>query len=196
MRLNDIMGVEAQISEAKKSSVQIYRGALDMGTTLIRSIRQNRKPRNSPDWQVLVFDTLMDANQWPHRKSNTLSTSTDIEQASGFGTLYKIYPFNGSSYIGSTEYKDFISIPAKINNIFYARTKLHLQVSKDFLKDMMPIMAFIQDNHLELTEICGLVYSNRLEDMKGSVGEILVHGDQYLAVNDNHNRIDKDDRFL
>ncbi len=196
MKLNEVETLkdilDRNCHEAKASTVSVFRGMYpkthDEGESFVGTVRTDRRPRSSVPESVKIFDKLMELNGWGFRKSNTLSVAQQPDIAARYGSVYQIYPFDGALYLGSTRYEDFISIPMKIR-VMWGRsyTPLHPpprdKIAADAARNNpIDIVGYMEQNLEELTNIAGLFVSNSLEDMQPAVGEILVLGTKYVAV--------------
>lgn len=196
MRLNEVESLQdilqQNCSQAINSTVTLYRGLVPKtakeGEHFIGTVRSDRQPRASTPESAAIFDKLMELNGWDFRKSNTLSVAQQIQIAARYGSVYQVYPFDGAQYLGSTKYEDFISIPIKIRNLWHrSYTPPHPpprdKITADALrKNPINIIEFMEQNLEEITNAAGLFVSNSLEDMQPAVGEILVLGTKYVAV--------------
>lgn len=171
--------LEIHCTKATASRVELFRGGSIKGTSFIGNIRQDRTPLNSDAFDVQIFNTLMEANGWPHRKSNTLSTSVSLEDAYAYslgknegnnGATYRIFPDNGCVFVGSTRYDDFIHIPHTINRVIEGEA---------YRGD---VIEYVRNNYQTLTQACGLFGSASLDDMTHAEGEVLVHGSKFVGV--------------
>lgn len=170
-------------------SKPMFRGAYNRPNNFLGTIRTDRQLRDSGSDEGWLFDLYMQAHGWPHRKSNTLSVTTDKIQANMFGRTYIIYPFNGSQYVGSTKITDFQKVPMRVNQALGAHLNLgwsdysNLFLSSydnptEFINQMVPHLEAI-DEH---TGMFGT--SNAIEATSKAVGEIIVFGSKYVALID------------
>lgn len=208
MRLNEIDSIEHQKVEHCKlilqSRVELFRGVkYNKGWDFISDIRSDRKPKTSTTFEVEIFDKLCEANGWPHRKSNTLSVTSYSPQAKTYGDFrYKIYPFDGTSYLYSTDdllYSDFLSIPYTIvrmyiDDVFAEELAKHDSMNYDWYRGKVKkeiaessamkkeFFKWIHANAGLLSTKMSLKTTTNPIDLKQTNGEILLHGAQYIGV--------------
>lgn len=190
MKLNEVESLEdilnQHCSQAVSSTIPLFRGLVPKtrkeGEHFVAAIRTDRQPRSSSEESVAIFDKFIQLNGWGFRKSNTLSVAQQPQIAARYGSVYRVYPFDGAQYLGSTQYEDFISIPIKIRNLWSKANWEMVPPDGEPHPEYPTIDEYMEQNLEELTRIAGLFVSHNLEDMQPSVGEILVLGTKYVAV--------------
>lgn len=175
MRLSDLVDLNAIIAnDCSKALVgpELFRGTNTKGKG-VHAIRQDRRPLDSNQKQVAIFDFFCERLNEPFRKSNTLSVTVEEDQAGVYGNyVYQIFPFNGSRYMYSNFFDDFASIPKRmsidIEELETAMNDHSYQSAAD-----AKIKKFMKDNEI--------FFTNNLQDCKNAAGEILVYGTKYVA---------------
>lgn len=183
-----------------KSKTHLYRGT---GTHtepyFTANIRTDRVARNSRQYAVWGFDALMEALGYPHRKSNTLSTTTNRLQSASYtgkyegerlvssGAIYQIFPVDGTQYLYSTYIRDFIRIGYAVTDAFLESLNSSFGVSRFVEHDK--IQKFVEQ-HKEMFQqyvkehkdefSFGLVVTNKPPSKVG--GEVLLYGPSYYAI--------------
>lgn len=200
--------IQQNCTKITNSGVQLFRGADKPPHDFEGIIRTDRFARDSTSLQVAMFDTIMEANGWPHRKSNTLSTSTNIEQAADFGTsIFQIYPYDDASYVYSTEYGDFLDPIRQVANTFLRKTNFaydldhwpdhigaaRIELNRQFEKGDMTVLNYIRENIKSVNDITRFIFTrNPVQMINAAAGEVLVCGSSYVAVFNKRN-IDEPD---
>lgn len=144
----------------------------------IGTIRTDRKPLHSSEEEHAVFDALMAAAGWPHRKSNTLSTTITRDQTRDYGNnTFRVMPFDGATYLYSTQHNDLMSVPDSILADWWDRHP-NAEVS-----DCLPlVLPELKETWQEWVDKLELKYTDNPETIIGAAGEVLVHGTYYLGT--------------
>ncbi len=191
--------------DAANNGSPMYRGVSGKpNVPFIGTIRSDRKTLHSPPLMTALFDTFMEFLGYPHRKANTLSVSVDEEQADTYGaSTYRVFPFDGSEYLYSKNHDDLITIGKMIlktykSSPFFDKLfeqlvqqhgfdhrdaeilSIHFERNK-FTLEQMQLPQFYAKYGKYLDALIGLKRTKSCRFIDAS-GEILVYGNQYLAI--------------
>lgn len=181
--------IKINCSDAVDSDVSLYRGMFRRDKTNPIAIRSDRKPKNSSKIEIKIFDYCMSKWGYPHRKSNTVSVTNKPRQTKAYGALQYVFPYDGSSYLYSTKYEDFLYFPEDITHGFWLENRPSTPWSFGHFHDpnMLPmfdgIFDYIDKHHQDFRD--RFTYTSDINELSNAAGEILVHGSNYIAVSYN-----------
>lgn len=162
-----------------KKSKPLYRGTSRRPVPFLAHIRQDRIPLASPKGQIILFDNYMSFLGYPHRKSNTLSTTSNIRQTATFGpNCFRIYPFDGASYLWMAKFIDFMIIPHTILKCYWNSDSFDWDPDIKIVDDISKNFAYLQPH---IQKEINLNFTTNPADINGN-GEVLVHGSQYIGM--------------
>lgn len=177
------------------SETRLYRGVDKKPDQFIGTIREDRKPLASSFGEAKIFDLTMEKLNLPFRKSNTLSVSVTRDQAqtyTEFQNVYRVFPFDGATYLYCTEYDDIMYFSKNVLDKFR-----HYAVSNDLISGNISLRRELRTKLFQNSEYDEMFmdwfkdkdYSNSfktgsLDDIKGAWGEILIYGAKYGALMD------------
>jgi hypothetical protein len=137
----------------KHSKNVLYRGVGDHAAAFESVSPINRKPKDSSQVNSLIFDNKAEELGIIARRSNSIFTTSDKNQAFGYGNVYVIFPKSSADFSWSITYKDMV---------IHADTNLM----------SMTLQQFQDKYRLDQTN---------LEAALVSFHEVLIHG-RYIAI--------------
>jgi len=85
------------ISFYNKQSKRIFRGLMFNGKYVyVNPIQHTRKSANTSNYYTVLFDEILPSWKNYPKRSKSIICTTNTSKAMGYGTLFKIYPYNGS----------------------------------------------------------------------------------------------------
>lgn len=87
------------VSAIKKTKRFLYRGVKYSPPSFIGRSREDRKSKDSADFSQQVFDVFLKAFGFDAGRGNSIFCSTRPGQASGYGSIYYIFPKNGYEFL-------------------------------------------------------------------------------------------------
>lgn len=162
-----------------RNALTLYRGLTEddekaTKSQFVATIRKDRMPRDSNEFQQEIFDSYMELEGWEFRKANTLSVSNHKHIATAYGGhIFEIYPFDDAVYLYSPEIRDFYDFPQ------WAEDKLSILELKGFT---LSIPEFIQKYLDEIRERFQFIRTDNPKDLIHAAGEIVVFGTKYVAT--------------
>ena len=180
-----LLDYKNKISSALRSDVKLYRGTSNVSIpdVSLQAMRSDRLPRDSSRLAVFIFDSIMKANRWPFRKSNTTSVSISPKQAKLYGDLLRVYPIDGTVFLYSTQVYDWLpSINRILVKIYMSALKVYPELRPNgdmynfdlLLSHPDYINQWIVDNLEEINSQLDLHVTTDINELQYAKGEILM----------------------
>lgn len=199
MKYDEILKKELKIhcKKAINSGVHLYRGSSRPEGMHVMTIRDDRRALHSTRLSVSIFNFCM--TQWdkPYRKSNTVSVTTDTTQATDYGNLFRVYPYDDIKFLASKKFTDFINFPktifARLSDLGIFSFEERMRITRE-LKDAdsfdHEIFDKIKQLNLKFNDYFFEV--NNINALGLIEGEVLMYGSKYIMVNETNDNGAKD----
>lgn len=93
----------------RKAETVLFRGiSKSAGDAFVGRSWENREPKDSSAELQKYYDMILKKNGFKALRSNSIFTTSDINQASNYGDLYIIFPKNGSAFHWNRNVDDLV----------------------------------------------------------------------------------------
>lgn len=132
-----IQKLETECSEflavMRKTKLPLYRGVYTSKDTFYGVPRTNRSTKDSSPTFQIAFDGILKSKGFTALRSNSIFCTSNLEQASGYGDVFLIFPVNGFTFTWS-QTRDDVAIDYDDLHQFLPKKASSNSVKKAFIK--------------------------------------------------------------
>lgn len=101
--------------------------------TLVKTVRQDRKPRDSSEYFQLAIDEMLEKTGFTALRRNSVFVTQSLESAMDYGDIYMIFPIGDFTYTWNIYHKDLMDFYSDSRNMKYVDFEVTDEMRKDFI---------------------------------------------------------------